>query len=153
MKKTLIAIMFLSFLGMIVLPGCSKETKLNVPLSLTDKDGHIFIQIDTVNYRFDAYSATRITTGRLKGVFNDTVRSSFNLAILTEAVWDTVYHPQDTIILPTLFPNHSLVIQTDVNLINFTSPYHFILLNMHHGTLKSGPHGNPSILLTIDTGN
>jgi len=153
MKKTFIAIMFLSFLGMIVLPGCSKETKLNVPLSLTDKDGHIFIQIDTVNYRFDAYSATRITTGRLKGVFNDTVRSSFNLAILTAAVWDTVYHPQDTILLPTLFPNHSLVIQTDVNLINFTSPYHFILLNMNHGTLKSGPHGNPSILLTIDTGN
>ena len=141
--------MFLSLTGMIVLQSCSKESSQNVPLSLTNKEGGIFIQIDTSCYRFDAYSSSRITTGHLKGIFNDTVKASFNLAIISNALWDTAYHPQDTIIFPVLFPSHSLVIETDVNLINYTSPYHFILLNLENSTLKCGPHGNPSILLTV----
>lgn len=143
--------MFLSLLGMMILPGCSKESKLDVPISLTDNEGHIFIQIDTVHNSFVAYSPSRISTGHLKGIFNDTIRSSFNLAIVSDPVWDTAYHPQDTVVFPTLFHSHSLVIETDVNLLNYTSPYHFVLLNMHNTTLKIGPHGNPSILLTIDT--
>jgi hypothetical protein len=53
--KTMIMILSLFMVGMIFLPGCKKETKIYVPISLTDKEGNVFIQIDTILNSFDAY--------------------------------------------------------------------------------------------------
>ncbi|MGA2822107.1 MAG: hypothetical protein ABSE72_01115 [Bacteroidales bacterium] len=138
---------------MFLLSSCSKESKIYVPISLTDKDGNIFIQIDTVSNSFNAYASTKITQGRLKGIFNDTIQSAFYLAIITNPVWDTVYHPADTNIFPTHYTGHTLIVQANVNLTNYTLPYHFLLLGTPRPALKCGSHGNPSIMLTIDTQN
>jgi hypothetical protein len=151
--KTMVTIMFLCIAGMIYLPGCTKDSTVNVPISFTDKEGDIFISIDTISKSFTAYSNARVTKGVLKGIFNDTIKSSFQLAIATPAHWDTIYHPTDTVIFPTHYAGHVLVIQTSVDLTNYTSPYHFILVNFEGSNLKSGPHGNPSILMTVDTNN
>jgi hypothetical protein len=145
--------MFLFFTGMIFLSSCSKESKTYVPLSFTDKDGKIFIQIDTVSNRFDAYTSTKITKGLLKGIFNDSIRSSFYLAITTNSFWDTTYHAIDTIVFPTHYPRNTLVFETDIDLTDFISPYHFLLLGNPKPILRRGVHGNPSIMLTIDTQN
>jgi hypothetical protein len=136
--RKVIFITVLFVIGMFVLPGCNKESTITVPISLTDNAGHIFIQIDTINNSFDAYSLTRITKGQLKGIFNDTIESAFYLAITTNPVWDTAYHPADT-----------LVVQASVDLINYTSPYHFLLLGLSSKELKVNAYGKPSILLTL----
>jgi hypothetical protein len=149
--KTMIMFVLLFFIGMIFLPGCNKETKTYIPISLTDKEGNIFIQIDTVSKSFDAYSSVKIAKGRLKGIFNDTIRSSFYLAITTCPAWDSVYHSGDTIVFSTHFSSHILSMETDIDLKDFISPYHFLLLGMPETALKRGAHGNPSILITIDT--
>jgi hypothetical protein len=147
--RKVIFITVLFVIGMFVLPGCNKESTITVPISLTDNAGHIFIQIDTINNSFDAYSLTRITKGQLKGIFNDTIESAFYLAITTNPVWDTAYHPADTIIFPTHYAGHTLVVQASVDLINYTSPYHFLLLGLSSKELKVNAYGKPSILLTL----
>ena len=151
--KTMITFVFLFVIGMIFLPGCTKETKIYVPISFTDKEGNFFIQIDTVSKSFDAYSSVKISQGRLKGIFNDTIRSSFYLAITTCPTWDSVYHSGDTIVFSTHFSSHILSMETNIDLKDFTSPYHFLLLGLPETALKRGAHGNPSILITIDTRN
>jgi len=82
--KKLLSFIFLFIFVLSLITGCSKSSKTDVPISFTDKDGNIFIPIDTVTKRFDAYSITKITTGHLKGIFNDTLCSSFYLAVLTD---------------------------------------------------------------------
>jgi hypothetical protein len=151
--KTILLFMLLFFTGMIFLSSCSKESKIYVPLSFTDKDGKIFIQIDTVSNSFNAYMSTKITQGRLKGIFNDSIQSAFYLAITTDPVWDTIYHPADTNIFPTHYAGHTLIVQASVDLTNYTSPYHFLLLGDPKPVLRHGAHGTPSIMLTIDTQN
>jgi hypothetical protein len=148
--KTMIMVIFLFLTGMIFLPGCAKETKISVPVSLTDKDGNIFIHIDTLYKSFDAYSPTNILKGSLTGIFSDTIRSSFYLAITTKPYWDTVYHTFDTIVFPTHYPSHSVSMQADIDLTGFCSPYHFLLLGLPETQLKPGAHGTPSIMLTIE---
>ena len=137
-------------IGMIFLPGCSKEAKTKVPISLTDKDGNIFIHIDTLTKSFDAYGPSKISLGSLKGIFNDTIRGSFYLAITTKPSWDTVFHPGDTIVFPTHYPSHCVTVAADIDLTGFDSPYHFLLLGMPETVLRPGCHGVPSIMLTID---
>ena len=149
----MIIVIFLFFTGMIFLTGCKKESKINVPVSLTDKDGNIFIRIDTLKKSFDAYSPTKILKGTLTGIFNDTIRSSFYLAITTKPYWDSVYHTGDTIVFPTYYPSHSISIQADIDLTAFSSPYHFLLLGMPETQLKPGSHGTPSIILMIERQN
>ncbi len=151
--KTILLFIFLFFPGMIFLSSCSKESKIYVPLSFTDKDGKFIIQIDTAFNSFDAYLSIKLTQGRVKGIFNDSIRSSFYLAITTTAFWDTTYHAVDTIVFPTHYPRNTLVFETDIDLTNFTSPYHFLLLGNPKPILKGGAHGNPSIMLTINTQN
>jgi hypothetical protein len=151
--KTIFLFMFLFFTGMIFLSSCSKESKIDVPLSFTDKDGKFLIQIDTASNSFDAYISIKLTQGRLKGIFNDSIRSSFYLAITTNSFWDTTYHAIDTIVFPTHYPRNTLVFETDIDLTDFTSPYHFLLLGNPKPILRRGAHGNPSIMLTIDTQN
>lgn len=151
--KTLITLTCMFFIGMILLPGCSKETDIYVPISFTDKDGNIFIKIDTISKNFDAYSKTKVSQGLLKGVFNDTVRSAFYLALITDPYWDTIYHQRDTIVLPTHYPSHILSMETIIDLKDFKSPYHFLLVGMPQNSLKRGPHGSPSIMFTVDTRN
>lgn len=143
--------MSLFFIGMILFQGCTKETSIYVPISLTDKEGNIFIRIDTITKNIDAYSKTRVSTGMLKGIFNDTVRSSFYLGIITEPYWDTVYHPRDTIVYPTHYSSHIISFETPIDLKEFNSPYHFILIGMPIDALKKGPHGSPSVVFTVDT--
>jgi hypothetical protein len=142
-------ITFLFIIGIFVLPGCTKESVITVPISLTDKAGHIFIQIDTISNSFYAYSTTKITKGQLKGIFNDTIESGFYLAIATNPVWDTTYHPSDTTIFPTHYAGHTLVVQTCVDLTNYSSPYHFLLLGLTSKELKVNAFGQPSVLLTL----
>jgi hypothetical protein len=145
--------MMILIVGLLLISGCNKESKLNVPISFTDKDGNIFILIDTINKSFDAYSSVKITNGHLKGIFSDTIRTSFDLAIMTDPYFDTAYHTSDTIILPTHFTGHTQLIETDIDLKDYSSPYHFLLLGLSGTELKRRSHGNPSILLTIDTSN
>ena len=149
----MIMILSLFMVGMIFLPGCKKETKIYVPISLTDKEGNVFIQIDTILNSFDAYSTTRISKGLLKGIFNDTIRSSFYLAITTDPYWDTVYHARDTIMFPYHYPSHAVSMETEIDLKDFTSPYHFILMGIPQTSLKRNAHGSPSIILMVDTRN
>jgi len=40
---------------MFLLPGCGKASNINIPISLTDKSGSIFIQIDTASKSSYAY--------------------------------------------------------------------------------------------------
>ena len=145
--------MFLFFTGMLFLASCNKESKIYVPLTFTDKNGNFLIQIDTASNSFDAYSSAKITQGRLKGIFNDSIRSSFYLAMTIDAFWDSTYHPIDTIIFPSHYPRSTLVIETDIDLTNFTYPYHFLLLGTPKPILRRSAHGNPSIMLTINTQN
>jgi hypothetical protein len=145
-KVTIITFLFV--MGIFLLSGC-KESSITIPISLTDKAGNIFIQIDTVTKSFDAYSPTKITKGQLKGIFNDTIRSAFNFAMTTDPVWDTAYHPADTIIFLPHYAGHTIAIQATVDFTNYTSPYHFILLGLSSKELRVNSHGNPSILLTL----
>jgi len=149
--KTMISFLSLFFIGLILIQGCTKETSIYVPISFTDKEGNIFIKIDTITKNIDAYSKTKVSTGLLKGIFNDTLRSCFYLAIITDPYWDTVYHTRDTIILPTRYASHVLSFETPIDLTPFNSPYHFILLGMPADPLKKGPHGSPSVVFTVDT--
>jgi hypothetical protein len=149
--KRMISLMTLFFIGLILLQGCTKETSIYVPISFTDKEGYIFIKIDTITKNIDAYSKTKVSTGLLKGIFNDTVRSCFYLGIITDPYWDTVYHERDTIVFPTRYSSHIKSFETPIDLKNFNSPYHFILLGMPVFPLKKGPHGSPSIVFTVDT--
>jgi hypothetical protein len=151
MMKTIMSFMIILVSGMIFLPGCAKETQNYVPISFTDKDGTIFIKIDTLSNSFVAYSKTKISNGLLKGIFNDSIRPAFDLAIITEPFQDTIYHERDTVVFPTHYPGHLLFIKTVIDLSKYTSPYHFLLLGIPKGELKRGLHGNPSIMLTIDT--
>jgi hypothetical protein len=148
--KTMIMLFCMLLIGMIFLPGCSKETKTKVPISFTDKDGNIFIRIDTLTKSFDAYGPSKISQGSLKGIFNDTIRGSFYLAVTTKPYWDTVFHPCDTIVFPTHYPSHCVTIVADVDLTGLESPYHFLLLGIPEIGLKPGSHGAPSIMMTID---
>ncbi len=120
-----------------------------MPITLTDKSGNIFIQIDTASRSFDAYTATKITTGLLNGVFNDTIKSSFYLAITTKPYWDTVYHPVDTIIFPTHYIGLTISVRASVDLTNYTSPYHFLLLGLDPKGVGGGSYGKLSIWLTV----
>jgi hypothetical protein len=149
--KTMIMVMILVVTGIIFLPGCGKESKTNVPISLTDKDGNIFIRIDSYSKSFDAYSGTRISSGLLKGVFNDTIRSSFYLAITTKPYWDSVYHSCDTIVFPTHYPSHIISLETPIDFSLYESPYHFLLLGIPETELRPGSHGTPAILLTFSS--
>jgi len=131
--------------------GCRKESEtLNVPISLTDKDGSVFIQIDTISKSFNAYSLTKITKCHLAGIFNDTIRSAFYLAILTTPYWDSAYHACDTILFPTHYPSHSMLINANIDLTQFTSPYHFQLVGLKETHFKSVSFGAPTIKLTAD---
>ena len=152
-RKTNLLFLFLFFTGMIFLSGCNKVTKTYIPLSFTDKNGNFIIQIDTVSNSFDAYTPAKISQGRLKGIFNDSIRSSFYLAITNSAFWDSTYHPIDTIVFPTHYPRSTLVFETDIDLTNFSYPYHFLLLGTPRPILRGGAHGNPSIMLMIDIQN
>ena len=148
--KTFIFFICVVFIGVILLPGCNKETKVSVPISFTDKEGNILIKIDTITHSMDAYSKARISQGQLRGIFTDTVPSSFYLAIITEPFWDSVYHVRDTIVLPKHYCSHVLSFETNIDLKDFTSPYHFLLLGIPEKGLKCGPHGTPSIIFTVD---
>jgi hypothetical protein len=138
------------FIGMILLPGCNKENKISVPISFTDKEGNIIIKIDTVTHSMDAYSKTKITQGRLKGIFNDTLPTSFYLAIISDPYWDTVYHARDTIVLPKHYCSHLLSMEAEIDLKDFSSPYHFLLVGIPEKGLKCGPHGSPSVIFTLE---
>jgi hypothetical protein len=151
--KTISTIAFIFIIGMMILPSCKKDSTINVPLSLTNKEGGIFIQIDTASKSFYAYSRGKISKGVLKGIFNDTIMSSFQLAIATTPRWDSVYHPADTLVFPGHYAGHTLTLEANVDLTNFTSPYHFILLGLSGAKLKSGTSGSPNIMLTIESDN
>jgi hypothetical protein len=141
-------IVFLFIIGLFILPDCKKITTTIVPITLTDKSGNIFIQIDTASKSFDAYCATKIKTGLLKGVFNDSVMSSFYLALTTKPYWDTVYHPADTTIFPTHY-THVLNVQNYVDLTNYSSPYHFLLLGLDSRGLDVGTYKKLTIVVTV----
>ena len=132
----------------IIVSGCKKSSVTIIPITLTNKSGSIFIQIDTASRSFDAYTSTKIKKGQLKGIFNDTIKASFYLAITTTPYWDTVYHRADTTIFPSHFA-HTLVFQTNVDLTNYTSPYHFLLLGLPPKGLQVGSSGKLTVLLTI----
>ena len=136
-----------------LITSCSKESSINVPISLTDKSGNVFIPIDTVSKSFEAYSVVKITKGHLKGIFNDTIRSGFYLAYASTPHWDTIYHPADTTIFSTHYTGHTLIVQTDVDLTNFSPPYHFILLGLRTNELKVCQSGLPTVLLTVSSDN
>ncbi len=148
--KTLILFISVIFIGMIFLTGCGKETKTSVPISFTDKEGNILIKIDTIAHSMDAYSKAKISKGHLRGIFNDTIRSVFQLAIITDPVWDSVYHARDTIILPTHYLSHIISIETEIDLKDFVSPYHFLLIGIPKEGLRRGPHGSPSVIFTVE---
>ena len=151
--KTISTIAFIFIIGMMILPSCKKDSTINVPISLTNKEGGIFIQIDTASKSFYAYSRGKISKGVLKGIFNDTIMSSFQLAIATTPSWDSIYHPADTLVFPGHYAGHNLTLESNVDLTNFTSPYHFILLGLSGTKLKSNTSGNPNIMLTIESTN
>jgi len=145
--RKLFLILFLVINGLFLLSGCKKNNDVIVPITLTDKSGSIFIVIDTTSKSFDGYSPTKITTGTLKGVFNDTVRSTFYLALTTKPYWDTIYHPADTTIFPTHY-NHALDVETYIDLTKYSSPYHFLLLGLDSRGLDVG-YRKLSIEVTI----
>jgi hypothetical protein len=132
----------------IIVVGCKKSSTTIVPITLTNKSGSIFIQIDTTSRSFDAYTSIKLTKGQLKGIFNDTIKASFYLAITTTPYWDTIYHPADTTIFPSHFA-HTLVVQTNVDLTNYSSPYHFLLLGLPPRGLQVGSSGKLTVLLTV----
>ena len=149
--KSIKNVLILVILGIFILPSCKKETtSINLPVNLTDKDGNIFIKIDPITKSFDAYSFSKVTKGQLKGIFNDTLRSSIIFALATRPYWDTEYHPADTIVFPSRFMGHSLVINTEVDLSKYSSPYHFLLLGVNTNELISPSYGIPTVLLTIE---
>ena len=145
-KISFILFFFLS--GLFLIHGCKTDSATIVPITLTDKAGNIFIQIDTTSKSFDAYSPSKITTGQLTGVFNDTVRSSFYLAITTKPYWDTVYHRADTTIFPPHY-NHTLNVGTHIDLTNYSSPYHFLLLGLNSSELDVGNSKKLTIMVTV----
>lgn len=134
---------------MFILPGCNKTSNTNIPISLTDKSGNIFILIDTASKSFDAYSISRITKAQLTGVFNDTIQGSFYLALTTTPYWDTIYHRADTSLFPTHYTGYTTLVTTNVDFTSFTSPYHFLLLGLDSKELKVGVSGRPSIRITV----
>src|SRR5208337_1552851 len=109
---------FLLIIGMFILPGCNKTSNTNIPISLTDKSGNIFILIDTASKSFDAYSISRITKGQLTGVFDDTIQASFYLAITTTPYWDTIYHRADTSVFPTHYIGYTSLVNANVDFTN-----------------------------------
>ncbi|MCX6246344.1 MAG: hypothetical protein NTW10_01310 [Bacteroidetes bacterium] len=145
--------MLLCLLGIIMLSGCSKEDKIYIPISFTDKEGNYFIKIDTATNNIEAYSKATISQGRLRGVFSDTIRSSFYLAVITDSYWNNHYHPKDTVILPTHYSGNTISIETHIDLRDCSSPYHFILLGLPKNELKCSSHGIPSVMFTVDTHN
>jgi len=130
------------------LSGCKKNSDVIIPITLTDKSGSIFILIDTASKSFDAYSGTKITSGLLKGIFSDSVRSSFYLALTTKPFWDSVYHPADTSIFLTHY-THTLKVETYVDLTKYSSPYHFLLLGLDSRGLDVGSYQKLNIRVTI----
>jgi hypothetical protein len=151
MLKGFKTLVIFCFAGIVMLSGCKKDYTYYVPISFTDKDGNIFIKIDTSNNNIHAYSVSTISTGSLKGVFNDTIRSSFQLAIITDSYWNGHYHRRDTVVLPTIYGAKTTSFVTNVDLRDCTPPYHFILWGLPNQTLKCGSHGFPSIVMTVDT--
>lgn len=145
--------LFFFLFSLIVFQSCKKDSSETGPISFTDKDGNLFIPIDTATWSFDAYSHSDQSVGRLFGIFNDTIRSSFRLAITTKPYWDTIYHGRDTVIFPNFYPSHSISFAADVDLTGFQSPYHFLLLGIPHSMVISGSHGKPSLRLTISNNN
>jgi len=142
-------IVLLFIMGIFILPGCNKDSVINIPISLTDKSGNIFILIDTASKSFNAYSTTKITKGQLKGIFNDTIRGSFYLALTTNPYWDTIYHPSDTTVFPTHYAGYTYFVEATVDLTNFTSPYHFLLLGLTSKELTVSASGKPSIRVIV----
>jgi len=137
----------------LIIPSCKKEYNINIPISLTDINGNIFIPIDTVTSTFDAYSNIKFLKGKLTGVFNDTIHYSFYLALKTNVFWDSTYHPIDTLVFPTHYTGLNRIIKEEVDLHTYTSPYHFILIGLSKSKLKSGSLGKPSITLTLENSN
>lgn len=150
MKTTLISFIFILILGLTLITGCNKDSKTDVPVSFTDKDGNIFIPIDTINHRFDAYSTSKITSGHLKGIFNDTLWSSFYLAVLTNPYWDTTFHRSDTVIFPTHFFLPIRTFETDIDLKGISLPYHFLMTGLSGSEFKTIRKQKPTVVLTID---
>jgi hypothetical protein len=140
--------LFLLLVCIFLSSGCKKSSVTIIPITLTNKSGSIFIQVDTTSRSFDAYTSIKLTQGQLKGIFNDTIKASFYLAITTTPYWDTIYHPSDTTIFPYHFA-HTLVVQTNVDLTNYTSPYHFLLLGLPPKGLQVGSSGKLTVLLTV----
>jgi hypothetical protein len=152
--KTKAILIILFFLGIFILPGCNKtQDVLNIPISLTDKSGSFFIKIDTTSKSFTAYSPIRITQGQLTGVFSDTVRSNFQLAIAAPATWDSLYHPADTVIFAPHFTGHTIVVNAPVDLSRFNPPYHFIFIVSSQKEMEFGAFGKPSIQVTFTSNN
>jgi hypothetical protein len=150
--KTKMSVHFLFILGLTFLAACSKETAPNLPINFVNKEGGFYISIDTSSKSFYAYSGEKIKQGRLKGVFYDTIRSSFYLAIISDPFWDSVYHDRDTTVFPAHFNSHSINFETIVDLTNFDPPYHFLLFGLNT-CLKPNTHGNPWVIMMVDTKN
>jgi hypothetical protein len=148
-----IFILFLFLFGLALFQSCKKATSEPVPISLTDKEGNIFIPVDTANKSFVAYSSGNLSSGTMKGIFSDTLMSSFQLAIATQPYWDSIYHAQDTIVFPNWYPSHTMTFQTSIDLSPFTTPYHFLLLGVTGNLLRIGGNGKPSVRLTMELNN
>ncbi|MGA3012840.1 MAG: hypothetical protein ABSD71_02270 [Bacteroidales bacterium] len=149
-----LSIIFLLFLtSILIVPGCKKASINYTPVTLTDKSGNIFIQIDTASKSFDGYTANKLGKGQISGVFNDSVRSSFYLALTTRPYWDTIYHAPDTTIFPTHYVGPTLHVATSIDLTNYTSPYHFLLLGLDTRGLDVGTLPKLSIVVTFTPGN
>ncbi|MCX6244548.1 MAG: hypothetical protein NTU98_07545 [Bacteroidetes bacterium] len=148
-----ILFLFLFLFALVFFQSCKKATSEAVPISLTDKDGNIFIPVDTALKSFVAYSSGSLSNGTMKGIFSDTLMSSFQLAIATEPYWDTTYHAQDTIVFPNWYPSHTMTFQANLDLSPFTTPYHFLLLGVTGNLLRIGGNGKPSVRLTMELSN
>jgi hypothetical protein len=149
-----ISIIFSLFLTSIfIVPGCKKASINYTPVTLTDKSGNIFIQIDTASKSFDGYTATKLGKGKIIGVFNDSVKSSFYLALTTKPYWDTVYHAPDTTIFSTHYVGPTLHVATSIDLTNYTSPYHFLLLGLVTKGLDVGTYPKLNIVVTFTPDN
>jgi hypothetical protein len=137
---------------MILIESCNKSDSTNdAPVSLTDKNGNIFIPIDTATLSFTAYSPlTKINTGHLKGIFNDTVKSAFYLDVLSGPYWDTIFHRVDTVLLSAQIKIPIRAFEADVDLKDSKSPYHFLLTGISKTQLKSDLHTKPNVVITID---
>jgi hypothetical protein len=148
--KNIVKVIFLSLIGLILITGCKKSTTImNVPVNFTDGSGNIFIPIDTTTNSFKAYSSTIIKQGHLKAVFNDTIRAAFYLALQTKPYWDSVYHPGDTVRLSTRFPNHSLIVEADIDLTGMNSPYHFLIIALTPLHFKQTRSGFPNVIVSV----